>query len=62
MNDLIAIGLTLAGISSLIGSLALWCRPVKFHQLTRFQGNDAARESYLSRAEQGGHLARCKHD
>lgn len=54
MTDLIALGLTIAGISALIGLLSLWCRPVKFTQLTRFPGNDAARERYDARLEAAG--------
>lgn len=55
MNDLIALGLTLAGSCALIGALGMWCRPVKFHQLGRFVDNDVARERYEARLEAGGY-------
>lgn len=54
MTDLIAIGLTLAGISCIVGALSLWCRPVKFTELTRHPGNDAALRSYENRLSAAG--------
>lgn len=54
MNTLIALGLTLAAICALVGLLAAWCRPVKFTELTRFPGNDAAKESYENRLAAAG--------
>jgi hypothetical protein len=54
MNDLIALGLTVAGSSAIVGALSVWCRPVKFTELTRFPGNDAARESYENRLSAAG--------
>lgn len=54
MNEVIALGLTIAGISALIGLLSMWCRPVKFTQLGRFAGNDAARQSYENRLSAAG--------
>lgn len=54
MNDLTALGLTLAGIISLVKLLSMWCRPVKFTQLGRFAGNDAARQSYENRLSAAG--------
>lgn len=54
MNDLTALGLTLAGIISLVKLLSMWCRPVKYTQLGRFAGNDAARQSYENRLAAAG--------
>lgn len=54
MSQLIALGLTIAGSSALIGLLSMWCRPVKFTELTRFPGNDAARQSYENRLNAAG--------
>lgn len=54
MSQIIALGLTVAGISALIGLLSMWCRPVKFTELSRFAGNDAARQSYENRLAAAG--------
>ena len=54
MNTLAALGLTLAAISVLIRLLAAWCRPVKFTELSRFPGNDAAAQSYENRLAAAG--------
>jgi hypothetical protein len=54
MTDLIAIGLTIAGICGLIGALSVWCRPVKFTELGRFPGNDEAKAQYERRLEAAG--------
>ncbi len=54
MNDLTALGLTIAGIISLVKLLSMWCRPVKYTQLGRFAGNDAARQSYENRLSAAG--------
>lgn len=60
MNELIALGLTIAGISAIIGLLTVWCRPVKFTQLGRFPGNDEALRLYEARRDMGGHGARLR--
>lgn len=54
MNNLIALGLTLAGISAIFGVLSLWCRKVPMHQIGRFAGNEIARERYAHRLEAAG--------
>lgn len=54
MSTIIAIGLCLAASCVIIGLLDRWCRPVKFTQLTRFQGNDVASELYDKRLEAAG--------
>lgn len=54
MNTIIGIGLCLAGSCIIIGLLDRWCRPVKFTQLTRFNGNDVALESYENRLSAAG--------
>lgn len=54
MTDLIALGLVLAGIFAIIGALNEWCRPVPMRQLTRFPGNDEARQQYERRLEAAG--------
>lgn len=52
--NIVALGLTIAGICGLIGALSVWCRPVKFTQLGRFAGNDVARQSYENRLAAAG--------
>lgn len=54
MNDLIAFGLAIAGISGIVGALSMWCRPVPMRQLTRFPGNDEAKAQYEARLEAAG--------
>ena len=48
----------LVGIALIVWLLDRACRPVRLTQLTRFPGNDVARERYELRAELGGHLLR----
>lgn len=48
----------LAGIALIVRLLDCWCRPVRYTQLMRFPGNEAARQAYELRAEMGGHLVR----
>jgi hypothetical protein len=50
----LALGLTLAGISGIVGALSVWCRPVKYTQLGRFAGNDVALRSYENRLAAAG--------
>jgi hypothetical protein len=58
--NIVALGLTIAGICALIGALSVWCRPVKFTELTRFPGNDEAIRSYETRRDAGGFGARVR--
>jgi hypothetical protein len=59
-ETILALGFTLAGISGIVGALSVWCRPVKFTQLTRYQGPDKALRSYEQRRDAGGFGARVR--